>query len=133
LQCPECQHDNPPAAKFCSECGARLPAACARCRTALVSGAKFFSECGASVAVGSAAAPAPAQPAVAAPAPDLEGQFAAMRQVMPATLQDRLLAEADGENRLLTILFSDLTGSVQTTSRLAPRTPPRSSTTSSRS
>jgi class 3 adenylate cyclase/tetratricopeptide (TPR) repeat protein len=52
--------------------------------------------------------------------PDLEGQFAVMREAMPAVLQDRLLAEADGENRLLTILFSDLTGSVSATARLAP-------------
>jgi len=52
--------------------------------------------------------------------PDLEAQFAVMRQAMPAILQDRLLAEADGENRLLTILFSDLTGSVKTTAQLAP-------------
>ena len=39
---------------------------------------------------------------------------------MPAVLRDRLLAGPDGENRLLTILFSDLTGSVKATAQLAP-------------
>src|SRR5688572_2113156 len=30
MQCPRCQHENPPAAKFCMECGTRLGAASTR-------------------------------------------------------------------------------------------------------
>ena len=107
-------------AKFCSECGTRLPATCERCGGGLVGGARFCSECGAPVGSAPAASGAPATPPAAPPLPDLEAQFAVMRQAMPAVLQDRLLAEPDGENRLLTILFSDLTGSVKTTAQLAP-------------
>ena len=59
-------------------------------------------------------AAAPARP------PDLEAHFAALQRAMPAALHDQLLAEDDGENRLLTILFADLTGSVQGTADLAP-------------
>ncbi len=51
---------------------------------------------------------------------DLEARFAALRQAMPAALRGQLLAAADGENRLLTVLFADLTGSVQATAQLAP-------------
>ncbi|HEY1297074.1 MAG TPA: AAA family ATPase [Chloroflexota bacterium] len=50
----------------------------------------------------------------------LEAQFAAMQRAMPASLRDQILAESDGENRLLTILFADLTGSVRSTRDLAP-------------
>jgi class 3 adenylate cyclase len=56
----------------------------------------------------------------AARPPDLEAHFAAMQRAMPAALRDQLLTEADGENRLLTILFADLTGSVQGTAALTP-------------
>ena len=41
MQCSTCQHDNPPGAKFCAECGTRLPLACAQCGTPLAAGAKF--------------------------------------------------------------------------------------------
>jgi predicted amidophosphoribosyltransferase len=39
LLCPACHHESPIAAKFCSECGTRLPVACARCGSSLVVGA----------------------------------------------------------------------------------------------
>src|SRR5262245_54217296 len=113
MRCPDCRHENPGGAKFCAQCGARLAAACPRCGAALAPGARFCSECGAPVP-GAAPSAAPARP------PDLEAQFAALRRAMPAVLRGQLLAEADGENRLLTILFADLTGSVQRTVGLAP-------------
>ncbi len=34
MKCPRCQHENPPQAKFCLECGARFAVACAQCGTA---------------------------------------------------------------------------------------------------
>jgi class 3 adenylate cyclase len=43
-----------------------------------------------------------------------------MQRAMPASLRDQLLTDSDGENRLLTILFADLTGSVRNTRDLAP-------------
>jgi hypothetical protein len=46
MQCPRCQHENPPPAKFCLECGSRLPPTCAQCGTALPAGAKFCLESG---------------------------------------------------------------------------------------
>src|SRR5207244_275122 len=53
-------------------------------------------------------------------AASLETQFAAMQRAMPASLREQLLTDADGENRVLTILFADLTGSVRSTRDLAP-------------
>jgi class 3 adenylate cyclase len=43
-----------------------------------------------------------------------------MQRAMPASIREHILAESDGENRLLTILFADLTGSVKSTRDLLP-------------
>ena len=44
--CPRCRHENPPEAKFCLECGARLSAACPSCGGSVPASAKFCPECG---------------------------------------------------------------------------------------
>ena len=41
MQCPQCQQDNPPRAKFCLECGSRLVLTCTQYDTELPAGAKF--------------------------------------------------------------------------------------------
>ena len=46
MQCRQCQHENPPQAKFCLECGTRLALMCAQCGTELPASAKFCLECG---------------------------------------------------------------------------------------
>src|SRR5438874_11159191 len=46
MKCPRCQHENPPLAKFCLECGARVALTCTKCRSELPAGAKFCLECG---------------------------------------------------------------------------------------
>jgi Double zinc ribbon len=44
MKCPRCQHENPPQAKFCLECGARVALTCTKCRSELPAGAKFCLE-----------------------------------------------------------------------------------------
>ena len=51
MKCPRCQHENPPQAKFCLECGARVALTCPKCRSELPTGAKFCLECGAPAAM----------------------------------------------------------------------------------
>jgi hypothetical protein len=46
MQCPQCQQDNSPQAKFCLECGSRLVLTGAQCGTELPPDAKFCLECG---------------------------------------------------------------------------------------
>jgi class 3 adenylate cyclase/tetratricopeptide (TPR) repeat protein len=70
--------------------------------------ARFCSQCGA------ARATVDADPAT------METQFAAMQRAMPVSLRERLMTDSDGENRVLTILFADLTGSTRSTRDLAP-------------
>ena len=44
MKCPRCQHENPPQAKFCLDCGARVALTCTKCRSELPAGAKFCLE-----------------------------------------------------------------------------------------
>lgn len=63
MNCPTCGAEQPTGAKFCNQCGARLPellpalppGACARCGAANPPASKFCAECGAPLS----AAPAP--------------------------------------------------------------------------
>jgi len=50
MQCPRCQHDNRPQAKFCEECAAPLARTCPNCGTQVSPAAKFCSECAHAVA-----------------------------------------------------------------------------------
>src|SRR6059036_4007268 len=45
MQCPRCQTENPPQAKFCLECASPLARACPNCSTQLPPSAKFCPEC----------------------------------------------------------------------------------------
>jgi adenylate cyclase len=76
VTCPECRHENRDAAKFCEECGARLPRRCPACGTGLRAAARFCDECGHALAgarPAMAAPPAGSPPARAAPAPGTPG------------------------------------------------------------
>ncbi|HYE93855.1 MAG TPA: AAA family ATPase [Terriglobales bacterium] len=91
MPCPRCRHDNPPAAKFCLECGQRLPSGCPSCGHAVAAGAKFCTECG-----------TPLAPA------------AAPESYTPRHLADKILASrtaVEGERKSVTVLFCDLVGS----------------------
>ena len=75
VSCPSCATANAAGAKFCTNCGAALPAAeahaCTGCGTPLAPGARFCASCGRPVQPAAAAAPEspPAPPAAAASAP----------------------------------------------------------------
>jgi len=88
--CTSCQSENPPAAKFCTSCGAALAGVCAACGAPHLGGARFCAECG-----------RPLGMAKAAPAPLPEVQSL-------------------GERRQLTVLFCDLVGSTALGERLDP-------------
>ncbi len=96
MRCPQCRSENPPQAKFCSECGARIALGCAGCGAELAAGAKFCGQCG--------------RPAGA------EARFAAPDAYTPKHLAERILtsrAALDGERKQVTVLFADLKGSME--------------------
>ena len=100
MQCPRCQHENPPHAKFCLECGAPFAAACVQCGTQLPAGAKFCLECG-----------KPTGTAGTEPA-----RFASPQSYTPKHLAERILtskAALEGERKQVTVLFADLKGSME--------------------
>mgnify|MGYP006171315087 CR=1 FL=1 len=95
MDCPKCRHANPPQAKFCSECGARLASRCVACGAELAAGAKFCGECG-------------------APAGGAEARYASPHSYTPKHLAERILAAGmEGERKLVTVLFADLKGSME--------------------
>ena len=49
MQCPQCQHENPPNVKFCHDCGTTLTRRCSSCQAELAPAVKFCGECGARV------------------------------------------------------------------------------------
>ena len=90
MNCPKCGAGVQPNARFCSECGNAMSAACRNCGSTLQPGAKFCGECGTPVAASGSAAGlgSPAAPAQA-PQPG-NGPIA--------------------ERRLVSVLFADLVG-----------------------
>jgi class 3 adenylate cyclase len=102
MQCPSCQTDNPPANRFCDQCGAPLEARCARCNAVLRAGARFCGACGHSLAEKAAPAPATAQPPPRS-----------IASYTPKHLAEKVLkarSAIEGERRQVTVLFADIAG-----------------------
>ena len=115
MRCPECETECPEQAKFCMACGARLARACPECGTKLPAGAKFCLQCGACVA--------PSTAGWEDEAPTVEDVAKRLRRLVPKAFADRLLAtggETQGERRVVTILFCDITGSTAIAEELDP-------------
>src|SRR5437870_40051 len=99
MKCPRCQHENPPQAKFCLECGARVALTCTKCRSELPAGAKFCLECGEPVASQATAEP----------------RFTSPESYTPKHLAEKILTSKtalEGERKQVTVLFADLKGSM---------------------
>src|SRR5437870_1263757 len=100
MKCPRCQHENPPQAKFCLECGARVALTCTKCRSELPAGAKFCLECGEPVASQATAEP----------------RFTSPESYTPKHLAEKILTSKsalEGERKQVTVLFADLKGSME--------------------
>ncbi len=100
MDCPRCHQENPPHAKFCLGCGARLTASCGRCGAELPESARFCPACGQAVAV---VAPPETRPTRAG-------------AQIPKHLAERILrskAALEGERKQVTVLFADLKGSME--------------------
>jgi len=100
VQCPGCQHEVPPRAKFCPQCATPLPACCTKCESALPIAAKFCPQCAAPVGAPSDAVP----------------RFATPASYTPTHLAERIRTSKDaleGERKHVTVLFADLKGSME--------------------
>src|SRR3989449_6426235 len=100
MKCPRCQQENPPQAKFCLECGARVALTCTKCRSELPAGAKFCLECGEPVASQATA----------------EARFTSPEAYTPKHLAEKILTSKsalEGERKQVTALFAALKGSME--------------------
>jgi class 3 adenylate cyclase/tetratricopeptide (TPR) repeat protein len=110
MQCPHCQHNNSVTAKFCEECGQRLPLRCPACGFEATPSAKFCAECG--ERLGSPAPAAERQDAVVSP-----------RVYTPRHLAEKILqsqAVLEGERKQVTVLFADIKDSTELIRGLDP-------------
>jgi predicted ATPase/class 3 adenylate cyclase len=100
MQCPRCQHENRPVAKFCEECGVPLARTCSKCGAQGSGTAKFCAACGHPLAE-----PGAPQP-----------RFSSPDTYTPKHLAERILtskAALEGERKQVTVLFADLKGSME--------------------
>jgi adenylate cyclase len=128
--CGSCRHENRAGAKFCEECGAKLPRACGACGHPARDGARFCDECGQPLERPAPAGrgAAPAEPATAAaPATavaDVADRFARrLGGYTPRHLAEKILtsrAALEGERKLVTVLFADCAGFTELSTRLDP-------------
>ena len=110
--CAHCNHANPPGARFCVECGAPQTSRCSACQAEVPGGAKFCPACGNRAGE---ATPAQAAPA-AAPA-------RSPRDYTPKHLAERILttkSAIEGERKQVTVLFADVTRSMELAEQLDP-------------
>jgi len=96
MRCPSCNAENPPAAKFCVECGTAFRSRCPKCGTENPPRSKFCAECGLSL-----------QPS----SPSLQPQTVTPG-VSPRSLFVERTVDAhevpDGERKTVTALFADI-------------------------
>jgi len=96
MSCPRCGQPNPPAAKFCSNCGASLELRCPACGHVNAPGGRFCNECGEAL-----------RPAAVRGAP---------QAYTPQHLAARILTSRgalEGERKHVTVLLADLKGSME--------------------
>ncbi len=115
--CPTCDAANPGGAKFCNNCGARLPEPCSACGTTNPAGAKFCNNCGSKLAgeprTTQIVTPASEPTVSAVPPPTPSGE-------VKARLESTRTRGGEGERRIVTILFCDVKGSTAAASTLDP-------------
>jgi class 3 adenylate cyclase len=110
MKCPQCQHENREGARFCEECGAKLQLVCSSCGSEAANPeARFCDECGARFVSAETVVP------------KLEDMRDRLYIPEPLRRQmDTAEQEMEGENRLVTALFADISGFTLMSQQLTP-------------
>ena len=113
MDCPNCRYENPSGARFCMSCGSSLANLCPECKTELPGEARFCLNCGHQMA----------QTVSPEIAPDTSR--ANLERYIPPELLNKLEAaraggNSDGERRIVTMLFCDVSGSTAAAEKLDP-------------
>ncbi len=132
LRCPACREDNPATNKFCGSCGTRLPLVWRACDHPNPPGRRFCGECGAALTPeaqpAAATVPEPEEVAGLAVSPAEAMPSSAFRDAAPAAYTPKHLAEkilgsrsaVEGERKLVTVMFTDVSGFTAMSERLDP-------------
>ena len=105
MRCVQCGFDTLAGMKFCGQCGTKLAAVCEACGFVNPDGFAFCGRCGGSLNAGRrASSPGPQQ------------RFASPDSYTPTRLAEKILtskAALEGERKQVTVLFADLTSSME--------------------
>ncbi|UCF90767.1 MAG: AAA family ATPase [Desulfobacterales bacterium] len=104
MECPRCTHHNPAGGKFCSECGQMMGPLCPGCNTVSFPESNFCNQCGQFL-------------------PKINALFSdhdLSNPLLPDAGKSAMPAEASGERKYVTVLFSDLSGYTTVAQRLDP-------------
>jgi class 3 adenylate cyclase/pimeloyl-ACP methyl ester carboxylesterase len=110
VNCPRCQHDAPSDAEFCPACGTRLSLVCSHCATANAAGDRFCKKCGRALEPAADGGRDPAK-------------FASPHSYTPHHLAEKILTSRhalEGERKLVTVLFVDVSGFTAISEKLDP-------------
>ena len=97
MRCEACGAENRAGKKFCVQCGIALPKACPSCGSTIQADEKFCGECGAAV----------------------DGPLVP-REIKTSLAPATLPPQTNAERRQLTVMFVDLVGSTELSTRLDP-------------
>jgi class 3 adenylate cyclase/tetratricopeptide (TPR) repeat protein len=97
MRCEACGAENRAGKKFCVQCGTALPKACPSCGSTIQADEKFCGECGAAV----------------------DGPLVP-REIKTSLAPATLPPQTNAERRQLTVMFVDLVGSTELSTRLDP-------------
>ena len=116
MTCPQCRQENGPGAKFCSECGTRLPVGCPACGVEVAETAKFCSSCGQALQGSATAAGSRSRIGNLAP------RIAEPQALQPGRTEASSAPHetASAERRQLTVMFCDLVAFTPLSQRLDP-------------
>jgi ABC-type oligopeptide transport system substrate-binding subunit/class 3 adenylate cyclase len=114
MRCPHCQFDSPSDFAFCPKCGTALQRTCAHCGFRASAEFAFCPKCGSALA---------GPPQGPAREPEAEPLVERLQRLVPKEFAERLLGtrgQVGRERRTVTILFSDVKGSMAMAEELDP-------------
>jgi class 3 adenylate cyclase len=123
MRCWSCQFENPPAMKFCGQCGTQLAQICPRCGAENRPTFKFCGQCGAALTASPTASPSPTTDTAGDLAQLPRPQAAERQGYTPPHLAEKILrsrSALEGERRQVTVLFADMTGFTPLAEQLDP-------------
>ena len=111
MKCFACQSENRKGVKFCEECGTHIAIACSRCDSRIPVGKKYCGDCGQKLSQGENL---PEKPVIDYNQPD---------SYTPKFMAEKILttrSSLEGERKLVTVFFSDVTGFTSLSEKLDP-------------